>query len=97
MTHYRGFLDLQTVTADFDPSRRDQVAQLQNAWPDEGVTIDVWLDEPGIVRRVVQTLNLGGAATRLQLDLTAPGDTVQAHPQEPATSVEGRLQGILMG
>lgn len=97
MTHYQGFLDLQTVTADFDPSRRDQVAQLQNVWPDQGAPIDVWLDEPGTVRRVVQTLNLGGVATRLQLDLTPPGDAVQAHPQEPATSVEGRLQGILMG
>jgi hypothetical protein len=46
---------------------------------------------------MVQTLNLGGSDTRLQLDLTPPGDTVQAHPQEPATSVEGKLQGILMG
>jgi len=97
LTRYQGFLDLQTVTADFDPSRRELVAQLQNAWPDQGAPIDVWLDGPGTVRRVVQTLNLGGVTTRLQLDLTPPGDTVQAHPQEPATSVEGKLQGILMG
>jgi hypothetical protein len=96
-THHRGFLDLQTVTADFDPSRRDQVVQLENEWPDQVAPVDVWLDKSGKVQGVVESLDLGGIATRLQLDLTPPGDTVQAHPEEPAAGVEGRLQGILMG
>jgi hypothetical protein len=96
-THYRGFLDLQTVTADFDPSRRDQVVQLQDVWPDQGAPIDVWLDRLGTVRRVVESLDLGGSGIRLQLDMTPPGDTIQAHPEEPAASVDGRQEGILMG
>ncbi len=95
--HYRGFLDFQTATADIDPSRREQVGQLQNAWPDQGAPVDVWVDESGIVRRVVESLDLGAITIRLQLDLTTPGDTAQAHPRDPAESVEGRLQGILMG
>jgi hypothetical protein len=95
--HYRGFLDFQTATADFDPSRREQVLQLQSAWPDQGAPVDVWVDESDAVRRVVESLDLDGIAIRLQLDLTMPGDTAQAHPRDPADSVDGRLQGILMG
>jgi hypothetical protein len=95
--HYRGLLDLQTATADFDSSQREQVLQLQNAWPDQGAPVDVWVDESGTVRRVVESLDLGGIAIRLQLDLTMPGDATQAHPRDPAESVEGKLQGILMG
>jgi hypothetical protein len=95
--HYRGFLDFQSVTADFDPSRREQVLQLQNAWPDPGARVDVWVDESATVRRVVESLDLDGIAISLQVDLTMPGDAARAHPRDPAESVDGRLQGILMG
>jgi hypothetical protein len=95
--HYRGFLDLPTVARDFDPTRRDQLLRSEDAWPDDGVPVDVWVDASGTVRRVVQSLDFGGTATRLQLDLTKPVGAVRVTPPDPAETVEGELQGILMG
>jgi hypothetical protein len=96
VTQYRVTIDLQAALDALDGAARQA---LQDAIDRAGVgqvTVDVWLDEDGVVRRMVSTFELDDGTTEtVTLEFSAFGEPVRIRVPRPRQVLESADQFLL--